>query len=136
MTSTAFEVPLDVFAPAEERQAPVETRADVTTSVGLADFESNVVRTLDRLFGRSDAAYLGFSPTSVPAGEAVAVAITGGSGGETPARGAATNAAELTYSTKRLEPKRIVTRGEYDVEGAAVWPQLQATMRPRYAKRA
>lgn len=121
-----FELPLDLLAPPETRS--LETRADAATEVTLTDFDAGVVRVLDRLFGQSDLAFLGIRPTPVRAGEAVAIVITGGDTGSTPARGAAADAAALTYTSTKLTPKRAVTRGLYDIEGAAAWGQLQSVM--------
>lgn len=112
-----------------EALAPIEQRADATTAPPSG---SNIPQQsiLERVFARSDTAFLGVAMPSVGVGEPSYPVFSAGATAEqldTGASGKDIEAATITATS--VSPKRIQARYRLSAEGAATFPGLESALR-------
>ena len=117
------EMPLQLLDPALER------RADAVSEVSSDATITNQLPTLERIFFRSVAAYLGCSMQSVQPGTPVYPYLETGTAGRLLAPGEPIESRTATISTVSGNPKRLTGRYKWRVEDAAKLGEFESVLR-------
>ena len=109
-----FSVPLEALAP-----PAIEKRADTVTTVSAGDFGVDTDSVLGRIFDGSDAAFLGVSFPSVPAGQKTYPVLTAGASGGMRSKGAVIDAEAATIAVVDVNATRASGRYVFSIEDLA-----------------
>lgn len=109
-----FSVPLEALAP-----PAVEKRADAVTNVAAGSFGVSVDSILGRIFDGSDAAFMGVSFPSVPAGQKSYPVLTAGASGGMRSKNAVIDSEAATIAVVDINATRASGRYVFAIEDLA-----------------
>lgn len=112
-------IPIDLLAP-ETRGATVPAAGDQAQTMHPA---------LDRIFARSDTAFLGVRIESVAPGQPVYPVVTAGPSAGFEAKDAATGDGDVTISATKISPSRLTVSTSWAVEDEAAFGEVEGVVR-------
>ena len=113
-------VPIDMFAPVESRAVTVPAAGD----------QAQAMRpTLDRVFSRSDLAFLGTTMESVGPGQPVYPVVTAGPSAAMTAKGTDVADGSLTIAATKISPNRLSISSSWDIEDEAAFGEIESVVR-------